>query len=231
MSASCGSGSAGSRTARSAAGSSPGCMAGVGPDRADGRADAGGRGRPPPGARPRRKPAFTPTRRGGGGELKTLWWQAVSILNCHLAVGVKDNDGSRLFYEPLAAFDPDGNLVPILAAEVPTLENGGVAQGRPVGDLEAQEERPVARRQALHRGRRRVHLGVRGRPGDRRDHRRQLQGHRPDRQDRQPHGQDRLQEPDAVLGDLLLRPDGARHSRSTSSSRSRGRSPGRRRPT
>ena len=74
------------------------------------------------------KPAFTPARRGGGGELKTLWWQAVSILNCHLAVGVKDNDGSRLFGEPLAAFDPDGNLVPILAAEVPTLENGGVAK-------------------------------------------------------------------------------------------------------
>ena len=74
------------------------------------------------------KPAFTPTRRGGGGELKTLWWQAVSILNCHLAVGVKDNDGSRLFSEPLAAIDPDGNLVPVLAAEIPTLDNGGVAK-------------------------------------------------------------------------------------------------------
>ena len=73
-------------------------------------------------------PAFNPTKRGGGGELKTLWWQAVSILNCHLAVGVKDNDGSRIFNEPLAAFDPDGNLVPILAAEVPSLENGGVAK-------------------------------------------------------------------------------------------------------
>jgi len=74
------------------------------------------------------KPAFTPTRRGGGGELRTLWWQAVSILNPHLAVGVKDNDGSRLFHEPLAAFDPDGNLVPILATEIPTFENGGLAK-------------------------------------------------------------------------------------------------------
>jgi peptide/nickel transport system substrate-binding protein len=74
------------------------------------------------------KPAFTPTRRGGGGELRVLWWQAVSILNSHLAVGVKDNDGSRLFSEPLAAFDPDGNLVPILAAEVPSLQNGAVAK-------------------------------------------------------------------------------------------------------
>jgi peptide/nickel transport system substrate-binding protein len=74
------------------------------------------------------RPAFTPARRGGGGELRTLWWQAVSILNAHLAVGVKDNDGARLFYEPLAAYDPDGNLVPILAAEVPSLQNGGVAR-------------------------------------------------------------------------------------------------------
>jgi peptide/nickel transport system substrate-binding protein len=74
------------------------------------------------------KPAFTPSKRGGGGELKVLWWQAVSILNNHLAVGVKDNDGSRLFSEPLAAYDPDGNLVPILAAEIPSLQNGGVAK-------------------------------------------------------------------------------------------------------
>ncbi len=74
------------------------------------------------------KPAFTPTKRGGGGELKVLWWQAVSILNNHLAVGVKDNDGSRLFHEPLGAFDPDGNLVPILAAGLPSVQNGGVAK-------------------------------------------------------------------------------------------------------
>jgi peptide/nickel transport system substrate-binding protein len=79
-------------------------------------------------ARAQTRPAFTPTKRGGGGELKVLWWQAVSILNPHLAVGVKDNDGSRLFYEPLAAFDPDGNLVPILAAELPSLDKGGVAK-------------------------------------------------------------------------------------------------------
>src|SRR5262249_54487423 len=79
-------------------------------------------------AHAQQKAAFPPTKRGGGGELKTLWWQAVSILNCHLAVGVKDNDGSRLFNEPLAGFDPDGSLVPVLAAEVPTLENGGVAK-------------------------------------------------------------------------------------------------------
>jgi len=71
---------------------------------------------------------FTPTRRGGGGELKMLWWQAPTILNPHLAIGVKDGDGSRLFYEPLVSFDPDGNMVPNLAAEVPTVQNGGVTR-------------------------------------------------------------------------------------------------------
>jgi peptide/nickel transport system substrate-binding protein len=79
-------------------------------------------------ARAQTRPAFTPTRQGGGGQLKVLWWQAVSSVNPHLSVGVKDLDGSRIFYEPLASFDPDGNLVPMLAAEIPTPQNGGVAR-------------------------------------------------------------------------------------------------------
>ena len=43
-------------------------------------------------------------------------------------MGTKDQDGSRIFYEPLAGWDNDGNLVPVLAAEVPTPENGGVSK-------------------------------------------------------------------------------------------------------
>ena len=74
------------------------------------------------------KPAFTPSRRGGGGDVKVLWWQGPTILNPHLSIGVKDGDGSRIFYEPLISFDPEGNFVPVLAAEVPTLQNGGVAR-------------------------------------------------------------------------------------------------------
>ncbi len=78
-------------------------------------------------------PPYKPTRRGGGGTLKLLWWQAPTLLNPHFAVGQKDLDASRIFYEPLAAWDPDGNLVPILAAEIPSLANGGVARdGRSV---------------------------------------------------------------------------------------------------
>jgi peptide/nickel transport system substrate-binding protein len=73
-------------------------------------------------------PGFTPTRRGGGGLLKTLWWQAPTLLNPHFANGTKDQDASRIFYEPLAGFDPDGNVIPILAAETPTVQNGGLAR-------------------------------------------------------------------------------------------------------
>ena len=71
---------------------------------------------------------FTPSRRGGGGPLKVLWWQAPTLLNPHFAVGTKDSDGSRIFYEPLAAHDPEGNLFPILAAEIPSIQNGGVTR-------------------------------------------------------------------------------------------------------
>jgi peptide/nickel transport system substrate-binding protein len=78
-------------------------------------------------AQARRDP-FTPAHRGGGGDLKLLWWQAPTILNPHLAIGVKDGDGSRLFYEPLVSFDPDANLIPVLAAEVPTIQNGMIAR-------------------------------------------------------------------------------------------------------
>src|SRR5438093_68890 len=38
---------------------------------------------------------FVPTRRGGGGKLRLLWWQAPTMLNPHLASGTKDSDASR----------------------------------------------------------------------------------------------------------------------------------------
>ncbi|MBG9388296.1 peptide ABC transporter substrate-binding protein [Caenimonas aquaedulcis] len=72
-------------------------------------------------------PVYKPTKKGGGGALKVLWWQGATLLQPHFANGTKDQEGSRIFYEPLAVWDNDGNLVPILAAEIPTRENGGVA--------------------------------------------------------------------------------------------------------
>jgi peptide/nickel transport system substrate-binding protein len=74
------------------------------------------------------KLVYKPTKRGGGGPLKVLWWQGATLLNPHFAVGTKDQDGSRIFYEPLASWDPDGNLVAVLAAEIPSMQNGGVAK-------------------------------------------------------------------------------------------------------
>jgi peptide/nickel transport system substrate-binding protein len=74
------------------------------------------------------KPVYKPTKRGGGGSLKVLWWQGPTLLNPHFAVGTKDQDGSRVFYEPLAGWNADGDLVPVLAAEIPTVENGGLAE-------------------------------------------------------------------------------------------------------
>jgi peptide/nickel transport system substrate-binding protein len=73
-------------------------------------------------------PAFVPKRRGGGGEVRVLYWQAPTLLNPHMAAGTKDYAGARVFYEPLAGFDIEGNLVPVLAAEVPSVQNGGLAK-------------------------------------------------------------------------------------------------------
>src|SRR5713101_2431783 len=74
------------------------------------------------------KSDYKPTKAGGGGALKLLYWQAPTLLNPHFAVGTKDQEGSRIFYEPLAAWDPDGNLVAMLAEEIPDIENGGLSR-------------------------------------------------------------------------------------------------------
>ena len=73
------------------------------------------------------KSTYKPTKRGGGGLLKVLWWQGATLLNPHFAVGTKDQDGSRFFYEPLAGWDADGNLKPVLAESIPGREDGTLA--------------------------------------------------------------------------------------------------------
>jgi peptide/nickel transport system substrate-binding protein len=83
-----------------------------------------------PAATPSARPApqtFLPRQRGGGGRLRLLWWQAPTMLNAHLAVGTKDYDAARVVCEPLAAFNRDGEFVPILAAEIPRIDDGGLA--------------------------------------------------------------------------------------------------------
>jgi peptide/nickel transport system substrate-binding protein len=66
--------------------------------------------------------------RGSDGHLNILYWQAVSILNPFLSGGNKDVHGASLVIEPLASYDEAGNIVPALAAEIPTPANGGVAK-------------------------------------------------------------------------------------------------------
>ncbi|MFN8539962.1 MAG: peptide ABC transporter substrate-binding protein [Thermomicrobiales bacterium] len=68
-----------------------------------------------------------PTKRGGGGVLKILQSQAPVTYNPHLSSGTKDDLIGRIVYEPLCTIDVNGNIVPLLAAEVPSLANGGVA--------------------------------------------------------------------------------------------------------
>jgi peptide/nickel transport system substrate-binding protein len=78
-------------------------------------------------------PPYAPTRRGGGGVLRLLFWQGPTQLNPHFATGTKDADAARIFYEPLARWDGEGELQPVLAAEIPSRTNGGVAaDGRSV---------------------------------------------------------------------------------------------------
>ncbi|HHO56449.1 MAG TPA: peptide ABC transporter substrate-binding protein, partial [Trueperaceae bacterium] len=65
--------------------------------------------------------------RGSAGHVNILYWQASSTLNPYLSGGTKDIEAASLVLEPLARYDQDGNILPWLVDEVPTIENGGVA--------------------------------------------------------------------------------------------------------
>ncbi|MEM7649797.1 MAG: peptide ABC transporter substrate-binding protein [Cyanobacteria bacterium P01_A01_bin.70] len=59
--------------------------------------------------------------------LRLLYSQVPLTLNPHLATGIQDFEAGRIVYEPLATTDERGELVPILAAAIPTVEDGSVA--------------------------------------------------------------------------------------------------------
>ena len=84
---------------------------------------------PAAGAAPTAAPATTTS--GGasssGGVLKILMWQGPTILNVHLSQGTKDDIASRFCTEPLMTVSADGTFSPVLAAEVPSKDNGGLA--------------------------------------------------------------------------------------------------------
>lgn len=66
--------------------------------------------------------------RGEGGEVKILQWQAPSQMNALVATGDKDNMAAQLVSEPLMVRDTEGQLVPFLIKEIPSLENGLLAE-------------------------------------------------------------------------------------------------------
>ena len=66
--------------------------------------------------------------RGLSGTLTVLYWQAASTLNPYLSGGTKDIEAGSVVVEPLARYDEAGNMVPWLVEEIPTVENGGVAE-------------------------------------------------------------------------------------------------------
>ncbi len=66
--------------------------------------------------------------RGRDDQLNIIYWQAPSILNPYLSGGVKERDASSMVLEPLANADEKGELVPKLAVEIPTVENGGMTE-------------------------------------------------------------------------------------------------------
>ncbi|NVL03466.1 peptide ABC transporter substrate-binding protein [Ruegeria pomeroyi] len=65
--------------------------------------------------------------RGSDGNVSIIYWQAPSILNPFLSGGTKDVESASLVIEPLARYDENGGMVPFLATEIPTVENGGVS--------------------------------------------------------------------------------------------------------
>ena len=66
--------------------------------------------------------------RARDGEVKIIYWQAPSILNPYLSGGTKDIESSSLVIEPMGRYDQNGDMMPWLAAEIPTVGNGGVSK-------------------------------------------------------------------------------------------------------
>ncbi len=85
-------------------------------------------GSPPQSSQPSSPSPTQTTPQTNNDVLKLLYWQAPTILNPHFSNGFKDAEASRITLEPLASYDRDGKLIPFLAAEIPTKENGGVAK-------------------------------------------------------------------------------------------------------
>ena len=73
------------------------------------------------------------TEQRDGTVLRMLYSRLPSTLNPHLATGTQDFDAGRILLEPLATTNERGQLIPILAEEIPSVDNAGVsADGKSV---------------------------------------------------------------------------------------------------
>ena len=72
-------------------------------------------------------PAAANAQRGSAGHLDILYWQAASTMNPYLSGGTKDIEAGSMVLEPLVHYDENGDMVPVLVEEIPTVANGGVA--------------------------------------------------------------------------------------------------------
>ena len=66
--------------------------------------------------------------RGRDGQLSIIYWQAPSTLNPYLSGGTKEVESASMVIEPLVHFNPEGEMVPWLVDEIPTVENGGIPE-------------------------------------------------------------------------------------------------------
>jgi peptide/nickel transport system substrate-binding protein len=73
-------------------------------------------------------PAAALAERGASGHLNIIYWQAPSTLNPYLSGGTKEIESASLVIESMARFDKAGEMVPWLAADIPTVENGGISE-------------------------------------------------------------------------------------------------------
>ena len=66
--------------------------------------------------------------RGAGGTLNIRFTLPPRTLNGQFALAGSDAEAARLVLEPLARVGPDDKPIPVLAAEMPTLANGGISK-------------------------------------------------------------------------------------------------------
>ncbi len=83
---------------------------------------------PEPGAAGRPAENTEGQTRGEGGEVKLIQWQAPTLMSPHVSSGTKDFLAAQIVLEPLIHYDPNALLIPNLVTEVPSVENGMLAE-------------------------------------------------------------------------------------------------------